>query len=401
MSGGYGPRVRSLYRRARYRVRRRKGLATLAALAALVGIGVWVFWPGPDLRAGSEVVADGPASIAARTPSSYRIVYRDESRAGGELVVSTQTVSVRRPFEARVEARSGPPPGGKRVALTANAFARVKTERVVLATPPGPAPPDRRPDAFFAEAEKAGYAEQREARRVAGRRCRVYRLAGEPAAPTLAPVAEAKDEYTEVCIDEAGIVLEEVIFFEGKLLSRRVAERVFEEPELSDDLFAVGDPSLDVRQGGGSVRELAADSRPPEKFWEPVAPPKGFEHMGRFTVVPPQTGFDDPSQRNRLVAFTSDVWIDGNNIVVLEQGSTLGGTEPFGADPHARRVRVGALGRGELVYSFTSTQVRVRLEGGRFVRVFGTVPPSRLLAVARSLEEKEGGSLVFTDDAPS
>jgi hypothetical protein len=39
----------------------------------------------------------------------------------------------------------------------------------------------------------------------------------------------------------------------------------------------------------------------------------------------------------------------------------------------------------------------VRLKGGRFVRVIGTVEPSRLLAVARSLEKVSGGNLVYLD----
>ena len=59
------------------------------------------------------------------------------------------------------------------------------------------------------------------------------------------------------------------------------------------------------------------------------------------------------------------------------------------------------LGRGELLYNFRTLHVRIRLEGGRFVRVFGTRRASRLLAVARSLEEKKGGALVFKDEGPS
>lgn len=371
------------------------------ATLALAGVLVYVFWPGPDLREGSEPLGDARVRVASRTLSSYGIVYRVESRAGGAVVVSTDRLVVRRPFEARSQNRSGPPPGGKEQSETVNALTRLKTGRLTLAVPPAPASLDRRPDAFFPEVVKAGYASEREVRRVAGRRCRIYRMAGDAGALSLAKAEKATDTYNEVCVDEAGLVLEEIGVTDGKLLTRRLAVEVDEDPDIEDGSFDPGEPSLEVRQGGGAVRQLTPDSPAPGTFWELGAPPEGFEHRGRYSVVPPQTGFDDPTQRQRLIAFASDVWVDGVDVLIVEQGATLGGTAPFAEDPNAQRVRVGELGRGELVYGFASTEVRVLRDGGRFVRVFGTLAPSRLLAAARSLEEKEGGTLVFLDERPT
>jgi hypothetical protein len=146
---------------------------------------------------------------------------------------------------------------------------------------------------------------------------------------------------------------------------------------------------------------VSLDSRPPGEFWEFERPPKGFEHHGRYAVVPPQTGFDDPRQRQQLIAFTSDVWVDGVDAIVVEQGATLGGTAPFVADPNGVNLRFGSLGRGQLVYGLISTEVRVLKEGGKFVRVTGTVAPSRLVAAAGSLQKKAGGELVYLDEPPS
>lgn len=370
------------------------------ATLALAGVLVYVFWPGPDLREGSEPLGDVTVDVGNRTPTAYLIVYRVENRAGDSVVVSTERLLVRRPFEAVSTRLTGPPPGGKEQSRTVSAFARLKNDQLTLAAPPSPASLDRRTDAFFPEAVKAGYAEEREARRVAGRRCRVYRMAGGAGAAGLAPVAEAEDTYTDVCVDEAGLVLEEVGVVGGELLTRRLAARVDESPEIPDGSFEAGEPTLDVRQGGGSVCQLAPGSRPPEAFWELRKPPEGFTHRGRYTVVPPQTGFDDPTQRQGLVAFTSDVWRRGSDVLVVEQGGTLGGSAPFEEDPDAQGVRLGALGRGQLVYGSSSAEVRVLRKGGRFVRVLGTIPPSRLVTAGRSLNEEKGGELRFVGECP-
>lgn len=362
-------------------------------MLALAGLGVWLFWPGPDLRRGSVEVGDA-VDVASRRPASYRIDYRVESRAGGTLVVSTERVWVRRPFEARVEVRAG----GRRLSLTVHSLGRLKLDRATFGVAPAPASPDRRPDAYLLDAVEAGYAEARESRRVAGRTCRIFRTWG-PASGPLEKVGTAAPEHRDQCFDEAGLLVEDVTFDDGALVNRRVAMRVTEAPPVDDELFETGEPSAPVRQGGGSARKLRAGSRPPGAFWEVPRAPDAFEYQGRYTVIPPQTGFDDPVERGRVVAFTSDIWVDGADAIVLEQGASLSGPAPFARAPQGIDLRFGELGRGQLVYNPTSAEVRVLLGGGRFVRVFGTVRPSVLIDVARSLEEVEGGEIVFEDDA--
>lgn len=382
-------------------MRKRRG--TLIALATLVlaAVLIYVLWPGPDLRVGSTEVADVVVRVGSRTPASYRIVYRVESHAAGQVVVNSEDIVVRRPFEARNDIRTGAPPGKKRQGETVNAFARLKNQDLVLAVGPGPASLDRRPDRLFPAATKSGRAEMREVRRVAGRACRVYRTVGSPGESSLAKIEDVKDSYTDTCVDEAGLVLEEVGVTKGRLLSRRLAVRIDETPEIGKNAFTVGDPTIPVRMGGGSVRTVSPDSRPPGEFWEFGSAPRGYEHQGRYAVVPPQTGFDDPRQRQQLIAFTSDVWVDGSDTIIVEQGATLGGSAPFVADPNGMDLRLGELGRGQLVYSLITSEVRVLMKGGRFVRVTGTASPPQLVATARSLEAKEGGELVYLDEPPS
>jgi hypothetical protein len=392
----------SLYRRIRWRFKRRRWFVLAFAVVVLGAIVAYVLRPGPNLRVGSEEIAEGSIDVASRTPSGYRLVYRVESRAGDEVVVSTERVWVRRPFESRVESWTGAPPGRRRTNTTVNAFARINTGRAVFAVPPAPAPQDFRLDSNLTEAERAGYVDPRERRRVAGRVCRVYRWGAEGGSGSLSRLDEDEPgEYTDSCFDADGLPLEVVTYVDGKLLTRSIVTQVEEGPRLADRLFGVGDPTLEVRQGGGSVLRVEPDSRPPGDFWELGEAPRGFERDGRYAVIPPQAGFDDPTQRAGIVTFVSDVWVRGRDVIVVEQGGTLGGRPPFQADPNARKVSAGDLGRGDLAYGLRTSEVRVLLEGGRFVRVHGTVAPSRLLAVARSLEKVEGGDLVYIDEIPS
>ena len=382
-------------------LRRRKWSFVAIALMIVVGAVVYVLRPNEDLRAGSVEVDSGRVNISDRVPESYRVIYRNESRAGDDVVVNIERLLVSRPFDAIL--RSRPESGrGRQGAKTANAFARIVNDQTTLAIGPAPAALDKRPDTFFPSAVKDGFAEAREIRRVAGRLCRIYRMAGSSSDPSLDKVDDAGDTYSELCVDEAGLVLEEIGVNDGKLLTRRVATEVDEDPQIDDDLFEAGEPTLGVRQGGGSVREMKPDSRPPEEtFWELGDEPEGFEHEGRFAVVPPQAGFNDPTQRTNLIAFTSDVWVDGPDAVVVEQGATLGGSAPFVEDLGAELVDAGEIGDAELVYGYVNTEVRKLLGGGRYIRIFGTLPPSELVDIARELEEKEGGTLEFIEVGPS
>jgi hypothetical protein len=386
-----------LYKRIRWRVRRRRRSIALALVLALAAVAVYVLWPGPNLREGSAELSSGTVRVGERRPDSYRIVYRLESRAGGELVVSTERLWVRRPFESRQESWSGPPPGTKRTSTSINAFGRIRFNNAGFNVAPAPAPQDRRVDALLQEAERGGYVDVRELRRVAGRTCRIHRIAGEGQSGSLLRLEDDAETYSDTCLDEAGLALEEVSVVDGDLLTRKLAVEVDESPELDDEMFRPGEVELSVRQGGGSVKEAEPTSRPPGTFWELPDEPRGFERQGRYAVIPPQAGFDDPTQRSGIITFVTDVWVRGIDVLIIEQGATLGGRDPFAADPNARKVQVGELGRGEVLYGLRTSEVRVLRKGGKFVRVFGTLEPSRLLAFARSLEERPGGELVYLD----
>jgi hypothetical protein len=353
-------------------------LLVVAVLFGIVAAASWVLRPRTDLREGSTAVRTGRVRVGVRSAQAYRIVYRTQDTATDDRI-SERQLFVRRPFESRTH--DG-----------VTAFGRSSVGPSSFFVPPGPAIGDLRPDALLAEAVRDGYARERELRRVAGRLCRVFRIGAPANAGSLPPVATG-DEPTDVCVDDAGLVLEEVTYDGDDVLRRRVARSVTEDPRIQKDTFEVDEPKGDPKQLG-SVQELEDDSRlPGGTFWELPDPPKGFESRGRYAVVPAgQPGFSDPVARSSVISFVTEVWTDGPDVFVLEQGATQGAA-PFADDPDAAGVKTGDLGRGELLYSMAASEVRVRTKGARFVRVRGTLPPSTLLKIARRLVGVEGGPL--------
>jgi hypothetical protein len=356
------------------------GIVVIAAVVL-----AYLLWPGPNLRTGS-VKVKGTAEIAGTVPLAYRIVYRHEAGAS----VTTETLTVRRPFDARDETTQN----GKQTALTINAFARYKTPQVTLAVPPAAAPQDMRPDVFLPGAVRDGRAQARERRRVAGRVCGVFRTAREGSTGTIPLLRAARGNYVDRCFDSSGLLLEEATFASGKLVDRRVAVRVDDHPAVTDTDFSVQGQTLDAGQGGGSVRQLTDDSRLPGSFWMVPQAPSGFAHMGRYAVVPPQSELTDFQHRSSIVATVDDVWVNGPDVLVLEQGGTLGGVQPFNTDPNATKVSsLGRLASGELTCSLRSCEIRALTGKGHFVVLQATLDATRLLALARSLVLEAGGTL--------
>jgi hypothetical protein len=241
--------------------------------------------------------------------------------------------------------------------------------------PPAPAPPGAGP-------------------RIASRPCRVFRLGGGPTATGLEPLSPDRESFTDLCFDEGGLVLEEVSFVDGEIRHRKLAGEVEESPEVDEASLRLGEPGLPPDQGG-SVQLLDPTSRlPGDQFWEVGEPLVGLEVRGRYAVVPPgQPGLTDPAGMGAVEAFLSEVWSNGAQVVAIEQGGVSTG-RPFEDDPNAQRVTVGEVGEGELRYGLLLNEVRVRTGGGGFVRVRGTVPPSRVLEIARSLVAVEPGDLL-------
>lgn len=384
------------------RVHRRKAAAGAAVVLLVAGAGTWLLLADDDtdLRAGSTEL-DEPAGLfeVGEPLEAYRIDYRVESRGGDDAVVTSDRLVVRRPFESRLETYDGPVPDGRPSSVQIEAFGAlyadgVESEEVVVAVPPGPPGADPRIEAGLASALEEDRFELGPRREVLGRTCQVIRTATLLATGDLAPPGGR--DHAETCIDAAGLVLEEVLVVEGSMLLRRLAIDVDVEPEVDDEMFETGDQTVPVDSGGGFLAETEPDSRQPGRFFQ-SRPPVGHDRFGRYVVIPPQQeNFTDPLLRGHRLTYLSDVFVDGASVVVLDQGGTFGGVDPF-PDRQGVEVDLGELGTGLLSYGRTGPTLLVARDGGKFLRARGTVEPDVLIELLEGLDEVEGGELRLRD----
>ena len=365
-------------------------------------------------RAGSVSLGRFPSPLLpSRVPESYRISYRVADTATDVGDMTTEEVKVRRPFDARIVVRD------------ANADAgNVRTERLTVLTTLAAKSSDGRWTAFsigpnlatsdlrfgpaLDQAIEEGDIEVRERRRVLGRECQVFRAGSTLAAGILTPYERGARDFADVCVDEAGLVVEEVWTLDGKRVQRRVAVEVDEDVAFDDDDPAFRLPAnvsrVSAASGGGSARKLAEGSLPPGAFWDVGAGglPEGFSPLGRWAVVTPNIEvMRDPTQASvpKTASSVSSVWVRGADLLVVDQG-VVSGSAGLPSPTTSRPVDLGGLGLGEAFTDFRTNEVRVSTgRAGEFVRIYGTLPLPLLVEVARAMTVVPGNELRYADDA--
>lgn len=344
--------------------------------------------PADIVRSGSEITGHPTAPPRFHdVRTTYEIRYRVRRPGQPDAI---ETLTARRPFVTRK--------------VTTDADGDVRTEEETslgrIASRAGPTttaqviagPPvagDTRLDAIATDAIAAGVLEPREQRRVAGRTCRVVRTGN--GSDVVGPATA--DDYTDTCITDDGLVLEQWRVAGHQPAEHRVATKVDTEDPATDPTQLPIEPTLQVTTGGGFFRRADPTTEPPGEFFVLDQPPPGFTFEGRFSVIAAQPALLDPEQRNNVVASTADVFVDGADFVVLDRGATRGTVKPF--EPHAdgRPSDLGAvLGQGEALSTTRGNEVRVAIPGGRFVRIYGTVSTAELRAVAAALRRTPGGA---------
>lgn len=389
-------------------------ILAVVILAASVALGIGLdranrsdqpSWPKLS-RAGSKKVggSGGRALPFHAVPDRYDIIYRVELPGGNRIVVTTDRITVRRPFDSRVQSLSGPPPGVTLAGDRASRFATLAlgstdgSTAKVFAPPPGLAGSDLRPDAVLPEAVRKGTVEVRERRRVLGRDCQVYRTGTTIQDGRLVPAGTTAHEYADICVDRSGLLLEEVWVKDGHWIRRRVAAGLREPKRLDDSDFTLSDEEEVAFAGGnGFVKEVQPDTLPQGPGWSLDQPPAGFTLKGRFAVTPPDTrAFQQPLDEPKRVAVeVSDVWVRGSDVLVMEQGVATSERGVFTASSFSEDVDLGAIGRGEALLDFRGNEARTLFNSGRYVRLVGTMPLADMIKLARSLRPVQGTGVVF------
>lgn len=360
------------------------------AIALLFGALAFANWWAnrDELRAGSKVISQGGEALRVdHVPTSYRAVFRNENRAGGKLIVTTERIWIRRPFQSRVETWKGEPPGETRQTVRYSAFGVLASkgstgEPLNITAPPGLSSGDLRIDAVLDEAVRSRAILRRERREVFGRQCQVYRVGGPVLAGDVTPYEPGKGDYADVCVDRNGIVIEEYWVDNEELIRRRVATELAIDPPLDRNLFEIDIPA-DPKIDRGAVGRIAEE---PEGVWTLNDVPEGFERLGRYAVVRstqtlPQLGEGLPTTPP---SSTSEVFVRGPDVLVIDQDPSLAVLTSLENRP-SRDVDLGELRDGTLIVDARMSEVQGKTGDGSFVRVFGTMPTSELIDLARRL----------------
>lgn len=330
---------------------------------------------------GSELPSAPTVDPRAMLPAeSFRVVYRLDDTAGAEPQTQTDVLAVRRPFEARLEHRQGPPPGGEVVSSTVinrrfQFYTSRGEERFATGRIPGSLPQVFSVEALEA-AVAAGVAERLEGKTVGGEPCvryRYRRAGGEP-------LTRATDqERVEVCITGDGILLREVVVIEGRQVRVSEAVEVDRSPAFGAETFLTErnpseEPGARLLETEQVVAEGSSDTSRVA-----LAVPQGFE-VARQVTVQRQLGPGSPP-----VALLVQAATRGVELVVTEELLTPSANAPWSGEEGAP-VDLGEGRTGRVVYYGSSAEVRVTA-GGRYVTV-SSPRPELALAVARTVTPK-------------
>ncbi len=167
-------------------------------------------------------------------------------------------------------------------------------------------------------------------------------------------------------------------------LERRVAVRLAVNPPVDDEQFRIRIPSSAASLQGRVQRVDAAPA-----IWSLRTVPRGFRSLGLYDVAVPSIALPQSPSGAPAIApeSTTEVFVNGPDLIVVDQDPSLG--RYIAADDRpAKRVDLGSLRNGELVVDARMSEVRGVTPDGSAVRVLGTLAPSELVRLARSMVMK-------------
>jgi hypothetical protein len=381
-------------RRAVRRQRRRKILAGATVVAVAAGItGGYVEWqrsnnhpPSPALHAPLATTSE-PLAMAS-VPGSYRAVYRAESYQGAKVTRSTEDVSIQRPFNGRVTIREGTDASGAlqfegRSTLGSYANYSQSGPGQVSGDAPTVAFGDVRLNASLDDLLRKGLFVRKERRQALGRDCQVYRTG--TSLQSLKITAPTATDYADACLDDAGLVLEEVTVVGGKLTQRLTATELVDEPTFESNTFTVDGDPVGFDQGGSVLTPVDLATPPPAGSWQLDTPPAGFTHQARYVLqTPDQSG---TAAGAAPVSAYVDLYVRGTDVVTVRQGPVAGEPDMSSSASSGDPIDGGPLGSAQLLLSAIGPTVTAHPTADTFVHVAGTLSPTDLEAVAAALHQ--------------
>jgi hypothetical protein len=395
--------TRSDVRRRRHRRRLRVvGAITLVVVLAGLGTGA-VLLLRDDGNGGSASVETVTAALQSpvlqdqgdvlaidAAPASYRVVYRIDSSGTEGVTSRTQVVEVQRPFDAHVVVYRGTDATGdpevdvrSNVGLYADTTDPSNPE--VGSGIPAAALGDLRLDGAIGDLVDAGLFVRRERREVAGRECQVYRTG--QALESLQLSAPTDTNYADVCVDAAGLLLEQVAYTDGKPELYEVAVSVEAEPTFASDSFTIAGTPRSLSDGGVQLSPIDPSVAPTSGYWTPVDGMPGATHVGRYLLQRPNTDTSSTTTTagTATTSPTIDTYVDvystGSSFVIVQQGPAASAPSrdtTLGADADA-----GALGTARVAFGLSGNTLVATTASG-FVEITAPMSANDLAAVART-----------------
>ena len=377
---------------AEQRRKRRKKIAFGSAAVVVVAavVATVLLWPEsePTLELSSPVIGRDSAPLTIRTDTgSYRVSYEVQVIADtGEVEHHFETLSVRRPFDAHITFYAGGSADAAEefesvVNLGLSSESSSGGEPETRQSLPAAGRADVRLDVTLDDLVKSGYFTAREQRRVVGRPCTVYRTGRTVESNVAAKPTDT--DYVDVCIDESGLMLEEMSVNSGKVSLRVVATDVAIAPTFADDEFTITQAPLGTSDGAAVLNEIDKTVVPNANVLRLPTPPEGFEHKARYLLREAPTAEVAASGVAPTKDTYVDVYVNGTKTIVIHQGPTA--HEPTVDTTDAQTVDLGLWGEGKLVLGITGHVVSLNPTGQWFIHVTASITSAELQNVATQL----------------
>lgn len=320
------------------------------------------------------------SDITAPRPAFAQIEYRVVNVSSGSSITTWEVLTLSGPFESTDLTYDSPPSTG--VAPASGAISTYDglydlsggSLQDISDRAPGPGSGDQAIGAELGDLVQRGLA--RSAHRtmqVAGRSCQVVALAGPPSGP-IAPFSAG--DHDDICIDGQGLELSERWTSGGHVIRQRTAVSVSLSAATSKQ-FAGPPPLSKALSNPTSV--LAVHLGEVKSFL--MAPP---DPVG-FTAGEPATIEAASPAEPGSMSSQAEIWTFGRegDFISVEAGQ---GSVPWpsGGSP-TQPVDLPHLGQAVSVLTSDGPQIRVRITGGRWLAVAGSVPLEQLAGYASTL----------------
>jgi hypothetical protein len=382
--------LRELAAQQRRKRRKKFAIGSAAVVVLAAAVTAYLLWPEPEvkLELTSPVTArQSPPLSITNAVTSYNLTYKVQVISDtGAIEHHLEKLSVRRPFDDHVIFYAG-----ETVSETTE-FEITDNLGLSATSSAGGAPQvqqglptagktDVRLDITLDDLVKSEYFTAREQRRVAGRNCTVFRTGRTVESNSVAKATDT--DYVDVCVDESGLMLEEMAVNSGKVSLRVIATEIAFEPTFADDTFTINLPPLGTADGAPVLEEIDKDTSPNANLLRLATLPAGFEHKARYLLreapAAEAAGAGVAPTKDTYV----DVYVNGTKTVVVHQGPTA--NEPQIDTADAQTIDIGLLGQAKLLLGVSGNNVVANPTGMWFIHLNATLPSADIQALASQL----------------